>query len=100
MINNIRFANKTKYSASSVPSTNITILHAGSSLKAFNVHTSLLISRSPMFRDLFIEKPQLMKTGKKRIEELTFREIDEFAFALFIRYKYLGEISKVKAYFS
>ena len=51
-----------------------------------------------MFRDLFIEKPQLMKAGKKRIEELTFREIDEFAFALFIRYKYLGETSKVKAY--
>ena len=52
-----------------------------------------------MFRDLFIEKPQLMKAGKKRIEELTFREIDEFAFALFIRYKCLEEIAKVKAYF-
>lgn len=62
----------------------MTTLYAGQSNKAFTVHTDLLCQRSPYFRRL------LSSSTHKHVPAttLTYPDLDEFAFALFVRWLY------------
>jgi len=59
----------------------MTTLLAGQSGKAFTVHSDLLCQRSPYFREMLNGK-------KKATDTISFPELDEFAFALFVRWLY------------
>lgn len=63
-----------------------TTLHAGASVKPFTIHTELLRSKSPYFRRLLAENPSPAP------EQLTFPDVDEYAFALFVRWAYGGKL--------
>lgn len=61
----------------------MTELRSGQTAKAFYVHTELLISRSPYFRDVLDSQ----RPGAEP-NPMSFPDLDEFAFALFVRWMY------------
>jgi hypothetical protein len=62
------------------------ILHAGVTHKPFTVPNYLLTSKVPFFNKL------LSATPSATPEQLTFDDVDEFAFALFVRWLYGGRL--------
>ncbi|KAK7542144.1 uncharacterized protein J3D65DRAFT_664565 [Phyllosticta citribraziliensis] len=68
---------------SSGTSTAIVELLAGQTGKPFRVHRDLLINKSPYFRTL-LSAPSSSSTSPKA----SFPDLDEFAFALFVRWLY------------
>jgi len=71
-------------SANEIPGASVTQVRAGQTNKSFNVHTELLTSRSLYFAELF----QRTAPEEPSPLELTFPDVDEFAFALFVRWLY------------
>jgi hypothetical protein len=67
----------------------MTTLLAGQSGKAFTVHTDLLCQRSPYFKALFSTAGK----AKAPSQTLSFPDLDEFAFALFVRWLYGAMLS-------
>ncbi|KAH0109142.1 hypothetical protein KCU66_g13098, partial [Aureobasidium melanogenum] len=63
-----------------------TVLRAGVTHKAFKVPNHLLTSKVPFFKKL------LSTTPSPTDEQLTFDDLDEFAFALFVRWLYGGKL--------
>ncbi|OJD31692.1 btb poz-like protein [Diplodia corticola] len=70
-----------------IPGTAVTEILAGYTGKSFKVHTDLLKSRSPYFADLFSVS---IPTGPA--SALSFPDLDEFAFALFVRWLYGADL--------
>jgi hypothetical protein len=64
----------------------ITILRAGVTHKKFPVPRSLLTSKVPFFNKL------LSTTPSPTEDQLTFEDLDEFAFALFSRWVHGGKL--------
>ncbi|KAK8255536.1 hypothetical protein HDK77DRAFT_37178 [Phyllosticta capitalensis] len=64
-------------------STSIVELLAGQTGKSFKVHRDLLINRSPYFRSLLANPSSSTPSPKA-----SFPDLDEFAFALFVRWLY------------
>jgi len=73
----------TERPSSPSPLTIIT-LHAGKSHKAFEVHRYSLTSKSPYFTSLFAHN------HSPSDEQLVFEDLDEYGFALFVRWVYGG----------
>lgn len=71
-----------------IPGTAVTELLAGHTGKAFKVHTDLLMSRSPYFAELLTTQSPDAPTSPI----LAFPDLDEFAFALFVRWLYGAEL--------
>lgn len=72
------------YSVNDIPSASVTQIRAGQTNKTFNVHTDLLTSRSSYFVELF----ERTSPDGPPPSDLAFPELDEFAFALFVRWLY------------
>ncbi|KAK0615443.1 hypothetical protein DIS24_g11801 [Lasiodiplodia hormozganensis] len=69
-----------------IPGTAVTELLAGQTGKSFKVHTDLLKSRSPYFADRF------SVPISPNSPPLSFPDLDEFAFALFVRWLYGADL--------
>lgn len=67
----------------SVVGATVTELRSGQTAKPFYVHKELLITRSPYFRDVFASQ-----APGAELNPLSFPDLDEFAFALFVRWLY------------
>jgi hypothetical protein len=67
----------------SIPGASVTELHVGLTKKEFFVHTDRLTRSSSFFRSVLDSPPKDAKTAP-----LAFPELDEFAFALFVRWLY------------
>ena len=67
----------------SIPGASVTELRAGPTNKEFFIHTDLLTSYSPYFRSLLDSKPTDAKHAA-----ISFPDLDEFGFALFVRWLY------------
>lgn len=79
------------------PNDNLTTeVRAGLTQKSFTVHTNLLVSKSPYFAEL--QRPEIVTTTNSfqptaRLSgPFFFPELDEFAFALFVRWIYGGQL--------
>ncbi|TKA73964.1 hypothetical protein B0A49_02900 [Cryomyces minteri] len=70
----------------SIPADARTAIHAGLTKKKFDVHTALLASRSPYFKTLFSASTTSINAP------IYFEDLDEFAFALFLRWLYGGKL--------
>lgn len=64
----------------------VTTLSAGNTHKKFEVYTYLLTSKVPYFAKLFANSPNPTP------EQLTFTDLNEFAFAIFVRWLYGGKL--------
>jgi len=62
------------------------VIHAGKDKQTFSVHRHLLVTKVPYFTDLFAAR------STPDNEALTFEELDEFGFALFVRWLYGGAL--------
>ena len=63
-----------------------TVLRAGATHKKFSIPNSLLTSKVPFFNKLLSTKPSPTE------DQLTFEDLDEFAFALFSRWVHGGKL--------
>ena len=74
----------------------VTEIRAGEVQKSFKIHTDLLVAKSPYFADM--QKPEvttttnLQKTNGRLPGPLSFPKLDEFAFAVFVRWIYGGHL--------
>lgn len=68
----------------------VTELFAGSSRKRFEVYKDILVTRVPYFAKLFAFNAVPTE------EELTFEDLDEYGFALFVRWLYGGSLNGPK----
>lgn len=64
----------------------MTEVFAGSSRKSFGIHKELLLTRVPYFRKLFAFNAVPTEA------DLTFEDLDEYGFALFVRWLYGGAL--------
>lgn len=64
----------------------VTTCYAGLSHKRFDIHREVLLVKVPYFRRLTMDNPLPNE------ELLTFEDIDEYAFALFVRWLYNGRL--------
>ncbi|KAL1638569.1 hypothetical protein SLS58_008782 [Diplodia intermedia] len=73
-----------------IPGTAVTEILAGYTGKSFKVHTDLLKSRSPYFANLF--SAPVPGATVPIASPLSFPDLDEFAFALFVRWLYGADL--------
>jgi hypothetical protein len=83
----------------------MTTLLAGQSGKSFIVHTDLLTTRSPYFREILSTSSSSgprshstssstnMTTSITHHDTISYPDLDEFAFALFVRWLYGGQLT-------
>lgn len=64
----------------------VATLFAGESHKSFPAHVELLKSKSPYFSRLYAATPEPSRA------DCTYTELDEYAFALFVRWLYGGKL--------
>ena len=69
-------------------SSRMTTVLVGQSGKPFIVHTELLLSRSPFFRDLLSHSNGNDDHDKNVADIPSYADLDEFSFALFVRWLY------------
>lgn len=69
-------------------------LRAGKGRKPFAIHRHLLATKVPYFTDLFSREPT------PGLNKLTFDELDEYGFAIFVRWLYGGELNGPKDFHS
>jgi len=62
------------------------VFHAGTSQKAFEIHKHILTTKATFFRE------KLAHGREMTVEERTHPDIDEFGFALFVRWLYGGQL--------